>query len=76
MPDPTPTIPTDEAARGIADVNSGFVAQNAVVGRQTIPQEYPEQDGAIGDRTPPRQGKRQHRPQVSRRPGLLGDLIP
>ena len=47
MPDPTPTIPTDEAARGIADAIAGFVAQNVVVGEQPIRQEYPDQDGAI-----------------------------
>ena len=47
MPDPTPTIPTDEAARGIVDSISGFVAQNVTVRRNPIRQEYPDQDGAI-----------------------------
>jgi len=47
MPDPTPTIPTDDAARGIADVIDGFVAQNVEVDEQPIRQEYPDQDGAI-----------------------------
>ena len=47
MPDPTPTIPTDDAARGIADVIDGFVATNVDVDEQPIRQEYPDQDGAI-----------------------------
>ena len=47
MPDHTPTIPTDDAARGIADVIDGFVAQNVEVDEQPIRQEYPDQDGAI-----------------------------
>ena len=51
MPDPTPTTlptePTDEAARGIVDVIDGFVAQNVVVNKNRIMQEYPDQDGAI-----------------------------
>ena len=49
MPDttPTPTIPTDDAARGIVDVIDGFVAQNVEVDEQPIRQEYPDQDGAI-----------------------------
>ncbi len=46
MPDPTPTIPTDDAARGIADVIDGFVATNVDVEEQPIRQEYPDQDGA------------------------------
>ena len=47
MPDPTPTIPTDDAARGIADVIDGFVATNVEVEEQPIRQEYPDQEGAI-----------------------------
>ena len=47
MPDPTPTIPTDDAARGIADAIDGFVATNVEVEEQPIRQEYPDQDGAI-----------------------------
>ena len=47
MPDPTPTLPTDDAARGIVDVIDGFVAQNVEVDKQPIRQEFPGQDGAI-----------------------------
>ena len=47
MPDPTPTDPSDEAARGIVDAIDGFVATNVDVEEQPVRQEYPDQDGAI-----------------------------
>lgn len=47
MPDPTPTLPTDDAARGITDAIDGFVAQNVDVDEQPIRQEFPDQAGAI-----------------------------
>lgn len=40
-------VPTDESARGISDVISGYVAQNVNVTRAPVRQEYPDQVGAV-----------------------------
>lgn len=47
MPDPATTIPTDDAARGIAKSLSGFVIQNYEITEAPQRQEYPDQQGAI-----------------------------
>ncbi len=47
MPTPTLPVPTDDSARGIEYVISGYVAQNVNVTRSPIRQEYADQVGAI-----------------------------